>query len=66
MHESSNLILRNSGLENMCTYWIKEEPDAWGALAGTGKYTQGWMTPPGVHPAGSWGLQGERKSVLLC
>lgn len=59
MHESSNLTLRNSGLQNMCTYWIKEEPDACGALAGTGKYTRGWMTPPGVHPAGSWGLQGE-------
>ena len=32
------------GLENMCTYMMNEESDACGALAGTGKYTQGRMT----------------------
>ena len=32
------------GVENMSTYMMGEESDACGALAGTGKYTQGRMT----------------------
>lgn len=31
MHESSNLTLRNSDLENLCIYSINEELDACGA-----------------------------------
>lgn len=60
MHESSNLTLRNSDLENMCIYSINLELDACGAL--------GWCweiharmnkTLPVSALAGSWGFQGE-------
>lgn len=65
MHQSSNLTLRNSGLENMCIFSINEELDTCGTLAGPGKCRQGWLTLPGICRAGSWGFQ-EGRSVLRC
>lgn len=60
MHESSNLTLRNSDLENMCIYSINLELDARGVLGWYWEMrTRMNKTLPVSALADSWGFQGE-------